>query len=144
MKNSSAKMFQPLTIGNMEIKNRIAMAGMGAMNFFNSSRTKAMGAGWNEAARKYYVERAKGGCGLIVAGAEHIQDLFGQRNWFYDLIEDETASNNLKSAMDEIHQQGAKFIQQLSAGTGRSYLFNVNYLQGTDLVKALKAPSLSR
>lgn len=141
MSNENTALFQPLKIGSMEVKNRIAMAGMGAMNFFSSAKTRAQGAGWNEAAAVYYLERAKGGCGLIFEGAEHIQDLSGQGNWFYELLEDEDNFKNLKRAMDGIHSYGCKFITQLSAGTGRSYLFNVNHLDGVDLVKALKAPS---
>ena len=52
-------LFSPINIGNVEIKNRVVMAPM-CMGFgqFNGKVTDAM--------MNHYVERAKGGVGLII------------------------------------------------------------------------------
>ena len=51
------KLFEPIKIGSMTLKNRIVMAPMGT----TTDTTNA----FNMRDVKYYGERAKGGCGLV-------------------------------------------------------------------------------
>ena len=55
------KLFEPIKIGSMTLKNRIVMAPMGT----TTDTTNA----FNMRDVKYYGERAKGGCGLVLTGA---------------------------------------------------------------------------
>lgn len=56
-------MFEPCKIGRLSLKNRVVMAPMGI-----SGLAEADGSLSNRAI-DYYVARAKGGVGLIIAGA---------------------------------------------------------------------------
>ncbi|MEG1294441.1 MAG: hypothetical protein RSD33_09635, partial [Clostridium sp.] len=53
------KLFQPIKIGNITIKNRTAMAPMGPIGYADSF------GGFNQRLQDYYVERAKNNVGLI-------------------------------------------------------------------------------
>ena len=57
-----SKLFSPIKIGNITIKNRFAMAPMGPLGLADAN------GGWNQRGIDYYVERAKGGTGLIITG----------------------------------------------------------------------------
>ena len=70
MKNGSWKLFEPVTIRNLKIKNRIVMLPMG--NNLHSST--------GEVTHKlidYYEEVAQGGAGIIIVQAAYITDEFG-------------------------------------------------------------------
>ena len=64
------KLFTPIKIGNVEIKNRIAMAPM-LMDFgqFDGRTTEML--------MDYYEERAKGGTGLIITEITRVNDRTG-------------------------------------------------------------------
>jgi len=62
MNQSYSKLFEPTNIGTVKLKNRISMAPMGLVGF-----SDYMG-GFTENAQNYYIERAKGGVGLIITG----------------------------------------------------------------------------
>ena len=57
-----ANLFQPIKIGNVEIKNRFALAPMGPLGLADAE------GGFNQRGIDYYTERAKGGTGLIITG----------------------------------------------------------------------------
>lgn len=64
------KLFTPGHIGNLEIKNRIVMPAIG------TSLATSTGEASDEIIR-YYQERAKGGCGLIITEITRIDDEYG-------------------------------------------------------------------
>ena len=64
------KMFQKGRIGKLELKNRIVMPEMGV------SLATSTGEASDEIIR-YYEERAKGGCGLIITEITRIDDIYG-------------------------------------------------------------------
>ena len=64
------KMFQKGRIGKLELKNRIVMPAMGV------SLATSTGEASDEIIR-YYEERAKGGCGLIITEITRIDDVYG-------------------------------------------------------------------
>ena len=53
------KLFQPIKIGTMELKNRIA---------FGEQAPQASHGYITQATEDFYVERAMGGCGLVMVG----------------------------------------------------------------------------
>ena len=64
------KLFQKGKIGKMELKNRIVMPPMGTG--LNSASGEV-----TEHIIKYYEERAKGGCGLIITEISRVDDEWG-------------------------------------------------------------------
>ena len=62
------KLFESIKIGNVEIKNRIAMAPMANLGLITPDGC------FTKRAVDYYVERAKGGTGLIITGAVKVEN----------------------------------------------------------------------
>lgn len=65
-------LFKPMKIGSMEVKNRIVMTAMG----IHSKRLVNHDGSYSNDGIDYFVERAKGGTGLIVTGAMQVQSMF--------------------------------------------------------------------
>ena len=63
MDSKYKKLFESINIGKCKIKNRFVMAPMGPMGLGDFE------GGFNQRGIDYYVERAKGGTGLITTGA---------------------------------------------------------------------------
>ncbi len=61
------KLFSPVRIGGLEIKNRVAMTAMGV-------NLAAAGGGVNDDIIAFYEARARGGVGLIVSGLCRVMD----------------------------------------------------------------------
>ncbi len=109
--------FQPWKIGNIEIKNRTVMAAMG----IHSPRMVNSDNSYTQDGIDYFVERAKGGVGLIVTGGMAVQNK-------YDSVEggncvlnsgDEFITNT-KKLTEAVHKYGTKIVCQLSAASGRT------------------------
>lgn len=112
----TALLFQPLRIGNVEIKNRISMSPMDIYGLSTSD------GGFSERAIDYYVERAKGGVGLIITGLVKVEN---EIEHFY-LPSDPCATHKpfhfiatASELTERIHAYGAKIFLQLTAGFGR-------------------------
>ena len=106
------KLFQPIRIGKVSIRNRIAMAPMGIIGLTNPDGNPG------QRGIDYYIERARGGVGLIITGLFQVKD--------------ETASggdnrHNINQASiaafgelsEAVHALGTKIFVQLTAGWGR-------------------------
>ena len=61
------KLFSPVSIGRLEIKNRVTMTAMGV-------NLAAAGGGVNDDIIAFYEARARGGVGLIVSGLCRVMD----------------------------------------------------------------------
>lgn len=114
------KLFQPIKIGNCEIKNRIVMAPM-LMGFgkFDGCVTDKM--------MDYYEERAKGGTGLIVTEITRVNDVTGASEFGQLAASKDYHIESLKTLADRIHKHGAKLFIQLHH-PGRQ---NVGLMVGT-------------
>lgn len=110
MNKKYESLFSPFQIGSVTIKNRIVMCPMGGTGLVN-------GGAFNEPARRFFVERAKGGAGLIVAGCSMIKDQWGRDLWLNDAVD--IFDGPVRETMEEIHQYGAKLFIQLGVGMGR-------------------------
>ena len=103
-----SKLFSPLFIGHLRLKNRIAMAPM-ATHF--ADETGAVTPRFID----YYVERACGGAGLIIieSGYVHLSGRGGIRR--LGLHEDRLIPG-LRELVKQVHSQGAKISAQLHHG----------------------------
>lgn len=104
-----ASLFDKTTLGNMKLKNRIVMAPMGTTG-------EADGA-YNINAINYFEERAKGGFGLIITGANVVSTKYEPRpctelSNFHHV-------ERLNMLIDRCHHYGAKVCVQISPGLGR-------------------------
>ena len=68
MKEQYKILFDPIKIGKLEIKNRFALAPMGPAGFCNADGS------FNRRGTDFYVERARGGTGLIMTGVTMVEN----------------------------------------------------------------------
>lgn len=106
-------LFSPIKIGTLEVKNRIAMMAMGAstprlMNVKTAAYTKD--------GADYYIERAKGGAGLIITGLVPVDPMTETNAVAYP----DEYIKEMRYLTDGVHQYGAKIFVQLTARTGRT------------------------
>ncbi|MCJ7689837.1 MAG: FAD-dependent oxidoreductase [Clostridiaceae bacterium] len=110
------RIFEPIKIGNIEIKNRIAMEPMGLMGLADRE------GGFNQRAIDFYVERAKGGVGLIITGFTKVENEIEQMKMpsFTCVTHNPTAfANSAYELTERVHAYGTKIFLQVSAGLGR-------------------------
>ena len=121
-------LFQRGWIGKMELRNRIIMAAM-TLGYTRDGFI-------NEKIKNFYVERAKGGVGLIIVGGCYVDRLrvFGPD--FIGIDSDEFIPK-LKELTSAVHQYGAKIAAQLHHG-GR---FAPSKLMGVQPVSVSNIPS---
>lgn len=104
---SCEALFQPITIGNMTLKNRIMLPGM-------TTRLCLDGGYVSDEMIAYYSSIARGGCGLIVVEATSVHAPTAPKN-FLRICGDEYIPG-LKKLTDAVHQAGAKISVQLWQG----------------------------
>jgi 2,4-dienoyl-CoA reductase-like NADH-dependent reductase (Old Yellow Enzyme family) len=108
------ELFQPIKIGECEIKNRIVMA---PMNTVMSLDNRGL---VNEQILAYYAARAKGGTGLIITECVLGTRLASEFPYTSNLhLFDVTHVPGLEELTETIHAFGSKAFIQLSIGFGR-------------------------
>ncbi|MBC3888861.1 NAD(P)-binding protein [Acetobacterium paludosum] len=110
------KLFEPMQIGNVTIKNRFAMAPMGPIGLGD-----AVG-GFNQRGIDYYVERAKGGTGLIITGVCFVDNEVEPHEMPSTpspTVNPVHFTRTAREMTERIHAYDAKVFLQLSAGFGR-------------------------
>lgn len=111
-----SKLFSPIKIGSITIKNRFAMAPMGPLGLADAN------GGWNQRGIDYYVERAKGGTGLVITGVTFFDQVVEKQdpttvpNPLYKPVNFVKTSREMT---ERIHAYGSKIFLQLSGGFGR-------------------------
>lgn len=106
-------LFSPVKIGNVEIPNRIALMPMGVF----SPRMMNPDGSYTKDGADYYIERAKGGTGLIITGlvplppGGHLPSIMNNPA---------TYTENMKYLADGVHKYGSKVFIMISALSGRS------------------------
>lgn len=110
------KLFEPIKIGKLEIKNRYAMAPMGPLGLGDCE------GGWNDRGIDYYTRRAQGGIGLIITGVT-FSDTEVEKPSFpntpnstYNPVQFVRTSREMT---EKVHAYGAKIFLQMSGGFGR-------------------------
>lgn len=107
VESTLAPLFEPITLGNVEIRNRVVMTGHGtgmAKDYLPTDQHVA-----------YYRERAIGGAGLIGMAFPQIhptsQDVPGEpRSWLPEIVP------GLRKITDAVHEHGARMVMQLGHG----------------------------
>jgi 2,4-dienoyl-CoA reductase-like NADH-dependent reductase (Old Yellow Enzyme family) len=102
-----APLFEPITLGGLQIRNRVVMTGHGtgmAKDYLSTDQHVA-----------YYRERAMGGVGLIGMAFPQIhptsQDVPGEpRAWLPEIVP------GLRRISDAVHEHGARIVMQLGHG----------------------------
>ncbi|WP_275533120.1 oxidoreductase [Lachnoclostridium sp. An169] len=96
----------------MEVKNRIGMSPMGTNSAFTNGRKDAQGI-------DYFIERAKGGAGIIFMGCQMLNEKIAQES-MEGYLDSYTVLPFLTSVCDGMHRYGTKIVCQVSPGTGRN------------------------
>lgn len=109
---SYEKLFTPFKIGKMEVKNRLVMSPMGTNSALANGRKTD-----NEI--DYFIERAKGGVGMIIMGCQPLNEKIAQGS-MEGYMDSFTVLPSLTSVCDGVHRYGAKIVCQLTPGTGRN------------------------
>ncbi|WP_428240535.1 FAD-dependent oxidoreductase [Gynuella sp.] len=116
MSKQYPNLFEPIKIGSVEIKNRYMLAPMGPAGFCDADGS------FNERGVEFYVERARGGAGLIMPGVTMVENEIEQCSLPSMPCPTLNPLNFIKTAKlmtERIHAYDAKIFLQLSAGFGR-------------------------
>ena len=111
-----SKIFEPIKIRRLEIKNRIAMAPMGV-----GGLTTIEGA-FSQRAIDYYIERAIGGTGLIITSLVWIENEIEKHRMPSIPCTSVNPAYFIQTASElteGVHAYGARIFLQLTAGVGR-------------------------
>lgn len=100
------KLFEPVRIGSMELKNRLIVPAMGT-NLANPDGTAS------EALIEYYTERARGGFGLIITECTAVtkegSSLINECGMWNDV-----QSESFKALTRKVHEAGGKICMHLN------------------------------
>jgi len=110
------KLFEPMMIGNVEVKNRIALAPMGIVGLSTEK------GGFSKRAENYYVERAKGGTGLLITGVAKVEneiEKFHEGVLLCPTIDPGHFIQTSGEMVERVHSFGSKIFLQLGIGFGR-------------------------
>lgn len=103
------KLFEKGTIGRLELRNRVVMTAMGTMlGDWNGCSTPEQ--------VRFYEERAKGGCGLIIPEFTSVDPDSGHCNRIQLGIWDARQIASFERICDAVHRHGAKIFVQLHHG----------------------------
>jgi len=112
----SKKLFEPIKIGKLTVKNRIAMAPMGNIGLATHDGC------FSQRAVEYFVERAKGGTGLIITGVTKVENEIEKFKLGIAPVISENPARFIQSAgemTERVHAYGSKIFLQLGVGFGR-------------------------
>lgn len=116
MKKEYQSLFSPVQIGSCRVKNRFVMAPMGPAGLAD-----AQGA-YTQTGIDFYVERARGGVGLIIAGmcyAENTVERHGPGTMPCPTLNPVLFKRTAKQLTERVHAYNTKIFLQISAGFGR-------------------------
>lgn len=114
------RLFSPIKINKLTIKNRIVMAPMGNIDMCEETGRP------NDMMLQYFFARAKGGCGLLTTGlvpVSHgidstVTELDGL-TYFPRIDRSRTVMPGWRDLAQGVHAQGSRIFVQLTAGLGR-------------------------
>ncbi len=109
-------LFSPIKIGSIEVPNRIAMMPMGV---FSPRLMNLKTAAYTEDGADYYIERAKGGTGLIISGIVPIIPM----PYLNPVNHPEEYVEQMRYLFDGVHEYGSKMFIQFTAMNGRAAWF---------------------
>ena len=104
-------LFEPVKIGKVEIKNRVVMAPMGIVGLVNPDGSLSA------RAIEYYIERARGGVGLIITAVHKVEN--DLENLAGAALVSRASLAPFTELAEAVHGLGTKIFVQLTAGFGR-------------------------
>jgi 2,4-dienoyl-CoA reductase-like NADH-dependent reductase (Old Yellow Enzyme family)/thioredoxin reductase len=104
--DSLAKLFQPIKVGQMSIRNRVVMPAMGTCFATEDGFV-------TEPQVSYYARRAEGGVGLVIVETTCIDNPTGRTIPFQLCIDDDKYISALNKLADRVQSHGAKIAIQL-------------------------------
>lgn len=114
------RLFEPIQINSIRIKNRIVMGPMGNINMADQTGRPS------NKMIQYFAERAKGGTGLISSGLVHVSQKWDKTleeregySLFPRILGPRTYLPGWRAIAQAVHAYGSHFFIQLSAGMGR-------------------------
>jgi 2-enoate reductase len=110
------ELFTGIKIGKVAVKNRLALAPMGAFGLVDVHGC------FNQRAIDYYVERAKGGTGLLISSVTKVENTVDSLiDGFLPCTDIDPARFVLTASemTERVHAYGTKMFLQLSMGFGR-------------------------
>ncbi len=114
------KLFSPITINRLKIKNRLVMAPMGNINMAEETGRP------NQQMIDYFIRRARGGVGLLTTGlipvSHGIDPSVTEKDklsYFPRLDRSRTVMSGWRALAQGVHAAGAHIFVQLTAGLGR-------------------------
>ena len=106
-------LFQPITIGKVKVKNRIAMAPLATHQATHDGYVTDQMKAW-------FAARAKGGTGLIISGPVNTNPMDAATiRCFNACLYDWRHKKGMSELAEIVHAFGAKMFAQLVAGLGR-------------------------
>ena len=112
MVNRFPYLFSSVDIGKVKIKNRIVMAPMGIKGLTNPDGSLT------QRAIDYYIERARGGVGLIITSLFKVENEIDRMVPGIPLV-NRAGLAPLSELSESVHSLGTKIFIQLTAGWGR-------------------------
>jgi 2-enoate reductase len=116
LENKYKSLFTPTRIGNVELKNRFALAPMGPLGLGDAD------GGFNQRGIDFYTRRAQGGTGLIITGVTFVDDEVEE----HDMPNTPSSTHNpvhfvrtAREMTERVHAYNSKVFIQLSGGFGR-------------------------
>ena len=107
-------LFSPYKIGSMELKNRVVMtAAEMSLGQINGKPTEKL--------MDYYVERAKGGAGLIITGTTRVNNGYAATTMNQLSMAKDSHIAPMREFAERIHKNGAKLCVQLHHGGRQGY-----------------------
>ncbi len=110
------KLFEPVCIGTLEIKNRYAMAPMGPLGLSDAE------GGWNQRGIDYYTARARGGTGLLITGVTFVDNVVEKHGMGHVPCSTHDPVHFVrtgKEMTERVHAYDARIFLQMSGGFGR-------------------------
>ncbi|RLC61392.1 MAG: 2-enoate reductase, partial [Chloroflexi bacterium] len=104
------RLFEPISIGKVNIKNRIAMAPMVPGGLVDHD------GGFTQRAIDYYTERAFGGVGLIISGCTKVSEKVEPRTTL--MFVNRRSISSFSELAESVHYYGTRIFIQLTAGLG--------------------------
>lgn len=114
-------LFSPMSIGNVEIKNRIVMT---AAEFSLGEPSGKVTPRLSD----YYEERAKGGVGLIIPGICRVNDMTGAATYTQLSMSHDYHIEPMREMVRKLHSHGAKLAIQLHHAGRQGYGSTLNSL----------------
>lgn len=111
-------LFEPVSIAGVRLPNRFAMAAMGPVGLGDAE------GGFTQRGIDYYVERAKGGTGLIITGVTHAANNIETHEYPSTPSATINPAHFIRTAhemTERVHAYGSCIFLQISAGFGRVY-----------------------